>query len=79
MGFDGCPPLITKEGVVRKGGGYRPEDQREFDRWLIADAILGLIIAGGMLAMALAGLDSVGGPDSAVTDSPKSSDVAGSK
>src|SRR5262249_52988422 len=35
------------------------EDQREFDRWLIANAILGLIISGGMLAMALAGLDSV--------------------
>jgi hypothetical protein len=34
-----------------------PEDQREFDRWLIADAILCLIIAGGMLAMALFGGD----------------------
>jgi len=38
-----------------------PEDQREFDRWLIVDAILCLIIAGGMLAMALTGLDSVAG------------------
>ena len=36
-----------------------PEDQREFDRWLIADAILCLVIASVMLAMALAGLDSV--------------------
>ena len=79
MGFDGCPPLITKEGRCEERRRVSPEDQREFDRWLIADAILGLIIAGGMLAMALAGLDSVGGPDSAVTDSPKSSDVAGSK
>ena len=56
-----------------------PEDQREFDRWLKANAIFGLIIAVGMLAMALAGLNSVGRPDSAVTDGPKSSDVATSK
>jgi hypothetical protein len=56
-----------------------PEDQRECDRWLKADAIVGLIIALGMLAMALAGWDSVGRPDSALTDSPKSSDVAASK
>ncbi len=56
-----------------------PEDQREFDRWLKANAIFGLIIAVGMLAMALAGLNSAGRPDSAVTDSPKSSDVATSK
>jgi len=39
--------------------GVSPEDQRDFGRWLIADAILCLIIAGGVLAMALAGLDSV--------------------
>jgi hypothetical protein len=55
------------------------EDQREFDRWLKANAILGLIIAVGLIAMAVAGSNSVGRPDSAATDSPKSSDVATSK
>ena len=56
-----------------------PEDQREFDRWLKANAIVGLIIAVAMLAMALAGLNAAGRPDSAATDSPKSSAVATSK
>ena len=56
-----------------------PEDQREFDRWLKANAILGLIIALGLVAMALAGSSFMGRPDSAATDSPNSSDVATSR
>jgi hypothetical protein len=56
-----------------------PEDQREFDRWLKANAIVALIIAVGMLAMASIGLNSSGQPDSAVTDSLESSDIAASK
>lgn len=67
------------EPVDRRMTPLSPEDQREFDRWLKANAIVGLIIAVGLLAMALAGLNSVGRPDSAVTDRPKSSDVATSK
>jgi hypothetical protein len=38
---------------------------REFDGWLNANAILGSILAMGMLAMALAGLNSSGRPDGA--------------
>jgi hypothetical protein len=56
-----------------------PEDQREFDRWLKANAIVALIIAVAMLAMALAGSNSSGRPDSALIDSPKSPDIAASK
>jgi hypothetical protein len=56
-----------------------PEDQREFDHWLKANAIVALIIMVGMLAMALAGSNSGGRPDSAMTDSPQSSDIAASK
>jgi hypothetical protein len=56
-----------------------PEDQREFDRWLNANAILGLIIAIGLVAMALAGSNSMGRPDSAATDRSNSSDVATSR
>src|SRR5262249_60279174 len=47
---------------------YRREDQREFDRWLKANAIVALIMAVGMLAMALAGPNSSGRPDSAGTE-----------
>ena len=54
-----------------------PEDQREFDLWVKANAILGLIIAGGLVA--LAGSTSMGRPDSPATDSAKSSDIATSR
>ena len=48
----------------------------EFDGWLKANAVFGLILAIGMLAMAVAGLDSAGRPDgatefSSVTAAPK--------
>jgi hypothetical protein len=36
---------------------------REFDGWLRANAVIGSILAIGMLAMALAGLNSVGRQD----------------
>jgi len=36
---------------------------REFDRWLKANAILGSILAIGMLTMVLAGLNSAGRQD----------------
>jgi len=38
---------------------------REFDGWLKANAIIGSILAIGMLAMALGGLNSGGRPDGA--------------
>jgi hypothetical protein len=37
-----------------------PEGQRAFDRWLKTNAIFGAILAVGMLAMALAGINSEG-------------------
>ena len=40
-------------------------NEREFDGWLKANAVLGSILAIGMLAMALAGLNSAGRPDGA--------------
>jgi hypothetical protein len=43
-----------------------PEDQRRFDGWMKANAVLGFILFLGMLAMALA----------TTTNSPTSSTVA---
>src|SRR5262249_5094958 len=71
-----------------KGGGMakRPlreyqrlssEDQRTFDRWLKANAIVGAILFIGMLAMAWMG-NSVGRTDAAMAIPSKSSNVAGS-
>jgi hypothetical protein len=37
----------------------------EFDRWLKANAVLGSLLAMGMLAMALAGLNLTTRPDGA--------------
>jgi hypothetical protein len=52
-----------REGVVGKGISREyqelsPEDQRKFDGWLKANAILGSILASALLATALAGLYS---------------------
>jgi len=38
---------------------------REFDGWLRANAVIGSMLAIGMLAMALGGLNSGGQPDRA--------------
>ncbi len=54
--------------TVRDYRSASPDDQRKFDRWLKANAILSLILALGMLAMALAAITS-----------PKSSHVAAGK
>jgi len=56
-----------------------PEDQRTFDRWLKANAILGSILAAGIFVMALAGSRSVGPRDAAVASTTKASDVARSE
>ena len=42
------------------------EDQRKFDRWLKANAVLGLIFGALLVAMALAGSMGVGPPENAV-------------
>jgi hypothetical protein len=38
----------------------------EFDKWLKANAVLGSLLAIGMLAMALAGLNPAAQPDGAI-------------
>jgi hypothetical protein len=42
--------------TVRDYRSASPDDQRKFDRWLKANAILSLILALGMLAMVLAAI-----------------------
>ena len=52
------------ENAIRRDYQRNP---REFDGWLKANAVFGLILAIGMLAMALAGLDSAG-PSTGATE-----------
>jgi hypothetical protein len=47
-------------GVRREYQALSPEDQREFDKWLKANAILGALFGIGLLTMALTGIHSVG-------------------
>ena len=35
-----------------------PDDRRTFDRWLKGNAVIGSIMAAGLVAMAIAGLNS---------------------
>jgi hypothetical protein len=50
-----------------------PEDQTTFNRWLKANAIVGLILTVGIVAMAVAG--SVGQPDAATASTMRASAV----
>jgi hypothetical protein len=61
---------VTEVGTseVIMGRATRREYQknpREFDGWVKANTLLGSILAIGMVAMALAGLNSAGPPDAA--------------
>jgi hypothetical protein len=56
-------PAAAPKGSVMRNDYLR--NPRELDRWLKANAVLGSILAIGMLAMALGGLNSGGQPDRA--------------
>ena len=54
--------LLEKRDIVEK---WSPQDWREFDRWIKANAIIGSLLAAGLLAMAVAGAPSAGSGDTA--------------
>jgi hypothetical protein len=55
------------------------EDQRAFDGWLRANAIISLIFAAGLVAMAVAGFNATGSRDAAVANNAKASDLTASE
>jgi len=55
--------LLAEGGVVMVSG--RDWNPRELDRWLKANAVIGSMLAIGMLAMALAALNPAARPDGA--------------
>ena len=66
------------EGVVEKRdivGKWSPEDGREFDRWIRANAVIGSLLAAGLLVMAVAGAPSAGPGDAATAADSKGSGV----
>ena len=54
---------MQKRDIVEK---WSPQDWREFDRWIKANAIIGSLIAAGLFAMAVAGAPSAGPGETAV-------------
>src|SRR5262249_8640910 len=72
---NGLPDGAGDMGKGRTAFHYRrlsAEDQRTFDRWLKANAIVAAILATGLIAMAL----SVGPRDAEVASGTKASDIA---
>ena len=53
---------MEKRDIIEK---WSPQDWREFDRWIRANAIIGSLLAAGLLAMAVAGVPSAGSGDTA--------------
>jgi hypothetical protein len=65
-GYEGASQQT--EGVVEKRdivGKWSPDDWREFDRWIRANAVIGSLLAAGLLVMAVAGAPSAGPGDAA--------------
>ena len=54
---------MEKRDSVEK---WSPQDWREFDRWIKANAVTGSLLAAGLLAMAVAGAPSAGPGETAV-------------
>jgi hypothetical protein len=46
---------MTKGQIVRQSRSLSPEDRLTFDRWLVGNAVVGSIMAIGIVAMAVAG------------------------
>jgi hypothetical protein len=55
------------------------EDQRTFDRWLEANAVVGLILAAGLVAMALVGSGLEAPRDAMVADGSNAVDAVASE
>ena len=53
---------MEKRDIVEK---WSPQDRREFDRWIKANAVIGSLLAAGLFAMAVAGAPSAGSGDTA--------------
>jgi hypothetical protein len=49
---------MEKGKIVEQYRSMSAEDQRTFNRWVKANAAVGLIIAAGLIAMALIGANS---------------------
>ena len=63
---------MENETLSRSYEKLSPEDRRTFDRWIQANAAIGLIFVAGLIAMAIAGSRSVDKRDTEVAENAKS-------
>ena len=63
---------MEKRDIVEK---WSPQDWREFDRWIKANAVIGSLLAAGLLAMAVAGAPSVESGDTAAAGNSSSAEM----
>lgn len=70
---------MGKGYIVRRYVTMSPDERQTFDRWLGRNAVLGLIIAAGLLAMALAGSTTVAPGNTAATTNASAPNVVASK
>jgi hypothetical protein len=63
---------VTKREIMNRYRQMSPADQAAIDRWIRANVVIGSIIAGGLLLMALASSNANLGPDRAVASSSPS-------
>jgi hypothetical protein len=64
------------KGYISRFYKMSAEDQRVYNRWLVGNAIVGSILAMGLVAMAIAGFNSAPSPTVAASKNP---DVVASK
>jgi len=67
---------VEKGYISRFYKTMSPEDQRKYNRWLMGNAVIGSILAMGLVAMAIAGFNSASSPTMANSKNP---DVIASK
>lgn len=63
---------MEKRDIVEK---WSPQDWREFDRWIRANAIIGSLLAAGLFAMAVAGAPSAGPGDTAAAGNSSGTEI----
>ena len=64
--------LLEKRDIIEK---WSPQDWREFDRWIKANAIIGSLLAAGLFAMAVAGAPSAGSGDTAAAGNSSGTEI----
>jgi hypothetical protein len=67
---------MSWDDIPRERKAMSEADRRAFDRWLKANAIAGVILAAGIIAMALAGSNSARPGNPMTTQQTNSPDIA---